>query len=483
MLKSLQILCIFAFTFIGNLSLAADHPAYSKAHDCRNQKLEKEAIDLWNNGARSQLEDLINKRLLKEGDVYALYDVQIFLQSFLTMTARCHDTHSLNQIVNLLKPTAKALTLDTEDQRKKWICKGGNICRNNNLLNQEVFLVSVQFAGLLANTINIIASLPSSEITPDMLSFLETFMPIIFEDHLNAWIEMYSDRWEELADMPRKDVPASFLNAFDDKDMWLLTILSEMKTANAKMGFASPYRPGFVMNLKYLNMYNKGINFLRARIDKSTSAGKTLAFFDLGAWSRYEDMIFAGYTSLEKPLICEANGKKTYRVPKASIPIIPTVNMDISHARRLVPMFESLARNEHWLKLAGGKDVDPTQNAGELLTAIADGFAEKVMSADQPLFHTYMDGTNGWYRVDYNSPGACREGDGPYSSSYAGPTGGFAFWADQNPKIGQKMLQIYKILSSNNPEDQKIVNQYYDSIKKNSLQRFMFIPSLVNILE
>ncbi|MDG0815205.1 hypothetical protein [Bdellovibrio svalbardensis] len=469
------------------MSFALELPAYSRARDCRNPKFEKEAINLWNTDARPQIEDLINRRLLQEGDVYALYDVQIFLQNFLTMSARCQRTAQLNEIVRILQPSAKVLTLDPQDQRRKWICKGGDICRSNHLLNKEVFLVSVQFAGLISNTINTIAALPRSEVTPEMHHFLETFMPVIFEDHLPYWIDLYSSRWEKLAKLPRTEVPGNFRNAFDDKDMWLLTVLSEMKTADLKLGLASPFRPGLLLNWKMTKMYNQGIDFLRSRIDKATVLEQkkpvTLALFDLGAWSRYEDMAYAGHLSLEKPVVCEVTGSKTYRIPKDKVSVIPSVNMDISHARRLVPMFESLQRNEPWLVRAGGKIVDPTLRAQGLLKAVADGFAAKVMSPQRPLFHTYMDGTNGWYRVAYSSTGACREGDAPYSSSYAGPTGGFAFWADQNKKIGLRMLEVYKLLSSHKPEDKEVAEQYYGGIKKNSLQRFMFIPSLVNIVE
>ncbi|WP_374075458.1 hypothetical protein [Bdellovibrio bacteriovorus] len=458
--------------------------AYEKANDCHNTVIHKETLQLWDHVQQQLRHDFVDKRLLEVGDVYALYDLEIYLRNFLTMVQRCEDHRELNEIVQLLLPTATALSPSTNNLRKTWICKGGDVCLKNKFIGKEVLLPNLQFAGLISSVINAISSLPANERTSDMAKFLKVFLPVIIEDHLAVWTKTYIPRWQKLKTIPKDQVSQNFLNAFDDKDIWMLISLSETLTAASKLENTDTYTLLPHLKVHLVRAYNTGVELLRNRISKETislaSGGKALiAYFDLGAWSRYEDMLFAGYRSEKKPLTCGPNGVKTYNVNKKSIPLVPTVNMDISHARRLVPLFETFLRNEKWMKQNGGLDPDATLSSRELVTAIANEFAEKVMSQEKPLFHTYMDGTNGWYRVDYSSGSACREGDGPYMSSYAGPTGGFGFWAAQNPRIGATMNKIYLLLSSKREEDQKFVEKYYKNVKEVPLQKFMFLPTLV----
>lgn len=471
------------------LRTPTSHPsaqsAYRPEMDCKNNDIHREVLKEWPQVRLRLQDEQIQKRLLTTGDVYALYDLEIYLHNFLVMVQRCNDKQELQDLAHLLLPIADLAQAQPGSIRKRWICKGGTICQNNRFIGKEIMLPSIQYVGFASTLANAIASVAPHERTAEMTQFLEKYFPLLLESHLGFWSRTFYSRWEANKSIPRAQVPTNFMYAFDDKDMWMLIAISESITAYSKAQGSMTYEAPALLLMDLLRTYNMGIEFLRARLDKSFLTDKNgkktlLANLDLGAWSRYEDMLFAGYTQSQKPLTCHPNGTKTYNIEKKTLPVIPTVNMDISHARRWVPLFETFVRNEKWMSEKRVLSPDSALSNTDLLKAIATGFAEKVISREGPLFHTYMDGTNGWYRVDYSSGNACREGEGPFSSSYAGPTGGFAFWSDHNPKIAQTMSQIYRLLNSKNAKDQELIEKYYRGLKNESLQRFMFLPSLIN---
>jgi len=163
---------------------------------------------------------------------------------------------------------------------------------------------------------------------------------------------------------------------------------------------------------------------------------------------------------------------------------------DISHARRLVHALDALERNSAALKnVFSLKDV---QLPSSVLTK---GFANTLIAVvwngdkENPLFSNYFSGANGWYRVAYDiGIGQCREGTPPFGLTISFPTGGYITWARHNPTIGLLGQRLYELTSSKDGKVNPFIIKYYPGLRKSvpaqkiNLPRFMFLPSLVGIM-
>lgn len=85
--------------------------------------------------------NLIEKRLLGNGDTYALYDLQTILSNLVAMADRCDRHTRLVQIADLLLPVFNSLeTLPPPNEHHQgWVCHGGSLCtKSNRRLGREV---------------------------------------------------------------------------------------------------------------------------------------------------------------------------------------------------------------------------------------------------------------------------------------------------------------------------------------------------------
>jgi len=108
---------------------------------------------------------------------------------------------------------------------------------------------------------------------------------------------------------------------------------------------------------------------------------------------------------------------------------------------------------------------------------------------ENPLFSNYFSGANGWYRVAYDiGIGQCREGTPPFGLTISFPTGGYITWARHNPTIGLLGQRLYELTSSKDGKVNPFIIKYYPGLRKSvpaqkiNLPRFMFLPSLVGIM-
>ena len=92
----------------------------------------------------------------------------------------------------------------------------------------------------------------------------------------------------------------------------------------------------------------------------------------------------------------------------------------------------------------------------------ANQFAYRVFNGDfeYPLFSNYFDGTNGWYRVDYDK--RKNFGYGPSDMSITAYSGGFMFWKDYNPDIKIIANSLYALIHTSNQEKLDFLNQRYE---------------------
>ena len=104
-------LAFMALSFIGIQSVSSQ----GKFDFSKNGEIHNQVIHLWNSYYRDHFASEIKKRLLQDGDVYVLYELQIGgLQSFVEMTRRCKDTQQIAGLVDLLRPVFSARSFTTK---------------------------------------------------------------------------------------------------------------------------------------------------------------------------------------------------------------------------------------------------------------------------------------------------------------------------------------------------------------------------------
>ncbi|HAZ09050.1 MAG TPA: hypothetical protein DCZ01_11160 [Elusimicrobia bacterium] len=129
------------------------------------------------------------------------------------------------------------------------------------------------------------------------------------------------------------------------------------------------------------------------------------------------------------------------------------IGWDISHARRFVHALGTLYDNR-----AVTWETFPDDAA---MTGVANQVLYKIFNGDfkYPLFSNFMDGSNGWYRVNYSQ----RIGfaHAPYDLSNSIATGGWGLWSRFNPDLGRLMHSQWDMFESTNPAVTAFWKQHY----------------------
>jgi hypothetical protein len=170
-----------------------------------------------------------------------------------------------------------------------------------------------------------------------------------------------------------------------------------------------------------------------------TSEGKAVQAADLdpGVWKSHPDWRYAGDESLE--------------FPRSSVAEKEGVSWDFAHAHRLGWMFLALSESASF---AASGDW---RSAAE---GIAHQVASRVLdeSAQLPRFRNYMDGSNGWFRVNTNGPGT---GIPPFGHSRAFLAGTWPRLAYLSPRLLSAMSAIWKALAGASPGHCDLVRDTY----------------------
>jgi hypothetical protein len=153
----------------------------------------------------------------------------------------------------------------------------------------------------------------------------------------------------------------------------------------------------------------------------------TTVDFDPGAWSSYPDFAYAADEALQ--------------FPEQPVPPKPGVGWDFSHAYRIAWAMLTFASNPHIVGIdvdwSGASDAFARQIAIRVLESDADGL---------PRFRNYLDGSNGWYRVNYSN----RQGSGypPYAMSRAFFTAPWARLSARDPDLLGASAALWKYIST-----------------------------------
>ena len=463
--------------------------------------IHDQVIHSWNTHYRDYFASEIKRRLFQDSDVYVLYDVQIGgLQSFVEMTRRCKDTPQIAELVDLLSPVFSALApIPDADNSKGWVCSGGNICTAYGFLGKEVPLCSVQFLGLLgALATNISGNIPPHQQTIAEKTFLtEAFNTMAVQ--LNRWFTAgYFTSVDKRLHVTVADITdGSSRYFFSDKDLWCLTVLSDLSELH--QAGTQPVAEDGKKAFNDLQNKKDGIksifDLFLARTSLTKSSKGVSAELVKGFWKYHFDNRYAGYSGAISPVSWEKNsdGKSEIKtlVTWDSAYLAQNVAWDISHSRRLVPAFETFVRNRENIKKVWGYD-NPAFDPVALRLAYANQVAEKIWNGniDYPLFSNFWSGDNGWYRVAYaNQTGRQFVGYPPYGLNTSMPDGGYAVWGAFQPTLRIVFRNIFALTQSDDAKAKSFISQYYqgfsgkrsDDTFKKSIQNLSFLSDMVEL--
>ena len=463
--------------------------------------LEASIWKQWNESGKEYLNNqLISKRLVAQGDTYALYDFEIKFHNLLAMAQRCQRIDRQLELAEAVKLTYVQLEqAPAKRSGKAWVCRGGAVCNaKNRLLNNEVMLNSVQFLAFATSVASGLARNKPSENSSD---FADETAQIAWQ-HLQRWSDANARTAlrKRIAASPDDVKNGSSALFFLDRDIWqisiyadLASILSSRSALENAMDLDG--QPGKEAR-DHLGLLLKLFKSRTTMVTATGADGKPLLLADLdrGFERLYADNRYAGYSGAEKPVSCAAapddskrKEKIQVRVSASSLEPVDSVGWDISHARRLVHFFDAIERNRSALQSVFGlsdKDL-PSQKT---MASFAHQLRLNVWNQDKdyPLFANYYSGANGWYRVAYdNGTDRCSEGYPPYGLSDSFPSGGYVTWSIWDKRIGELGQRLYALTNSDAEVDQEFIKKYYPqysrtaTIKNRLTHEMMFFPTLV----
>jgi hypothetical protein len=444
----------------------------------------KGIIDKVWQAKKQHLTDEMRNRL-DSGDIYVLYDMQLYTGNLLRYAFQQGEHRMMDDLSHLFLLAYDSLQTDAAGS-KRWVFTDPSNKEFSSLLNKEIPLISSQFLCAVSESIHYSLLPEETRVSPAMRQLALKYVPVL-TDFYDRWLPSFSDWMLKAHDAPFP--PADDVFTFDvpvsDDLLFLLAGMTRLLAAGKK----AP--ESFGITEKQTEAYRKFIGMGCRLLEKRLTPSNLKDFdgnsvigmnFDLGVWDGYEDYAFSG---------CEGETYPTGQQQLAA----QDVGWDISHARRFVNVFDALY---------DCKDVTGADFPGEgVMKGLANQLAYGVFNGDfdKPLFANFMDGTNGWFRVGY----AGREHFGypPYGLSDSVPTGGYGFWNRFNGDIGRIMQGICMMLqkgragdlcrTSEGEEDASLlhgeadhclnsfIERYYgDFTNPDSLGMLMFLPAMVS---
>jgi|GEM_PF-792495 len=500
---------IFFFGILPNMANAYEAPAIRRC----GGEIEAKTWEIWDAQGRAYANKLIQQRLLRDRDVYALYDLEINFHNLLAMAMLCGRTERLQTMAkdwiavygglsankNTNQASSPTQNEAYSDQNYQWICGGGRSCNNKNrLLGKEVRLVSLQGLGLFADLADALATSKIQD--PSSLSFADRTLDVGLASLLRWGDSKSINRWIALSKARPDDVrDAGSTLLFTDAELWQIGVYASLagvldsaygrKYSSQKEQTILPAHRDALRAL--LGVFKSRVFLEEIEASREGKTHRTkVADLDRGFWRLYKDNRYAGYSGKSPPAVCgKPQGSHQSRPSmNGSVPVVSDLGWDISHARRLIPVLKALDKNREAMKRVYGlsdNELPPKGVAGHF----AEQIVEKVWNGDaqRPLFSNWLSGANGWYRVAYdNGMRRCVEGYGPWGLSISFATGGYAFWSSYNSEIGKIGMSIYKAMNSLESMDSDFYRQYYaplvsegHSAVDRQIHMLKFYPSLV----
>jgi hypothetical protein len=439
--------------------------------------------------------------ILRGGGTVNLYSVQVLTNLVFDYAYQRQDIEILDQLAQLFlvpldrletfndywfyisdssNPHAGYISLPLPAPSMMWVDKEE---KGIEIIPVETVLHSSQFLYLISHAIHSFVSLDKQKRTDNMTRVIVEYTPVVL-DHYRRWI-FYSNGSTELHQsigvfqvkawgcsngrfnhreflekkLHRKfgDLnPRSFCNVVTDLDMWILGGAIEMLAAREK-------DPGLFsledeQKNEYLEYFSIGCRLIKDRLVRTDLRNfndePVYGYsFDPGIWRDHPDMRYAGY---DGTLFPEDNRTTppAIIINPADFPLPADLSWDINHARRFVPVFETLHRNR-----STTRQIFPTR---EILQGLASQAAYAVFNSDfeKPLFVNFFNGSNGWYRVNYSHRD--RFGYQPWDLSIEWIRGGYIFWKAYQPDLEKIWDALWKMIDSTDADIIDFRKKHYE---------------------
>jgi len=406
----------------------------------------------------------------------SLYPVEYYLRPALNGARSCNDLQTLDEVAQyylvmlqfteplgtlLNRPNAMPETRDrmasaNQSARTFPASIGGQVADGE--------LYNVQWLHPAAELLRLISLLPPDRRTAAMQEFAGQYTRFIVVDQLDRYLVQQrlptpgggraAGRiavWKLAMSGLKGARPWD--TAIFDIDLWLVTSAADVLGANANDPAVAPLDAHQTEMLH--QAVDTGIRFFQSRRNEYPGTknfrGEQVGSitFGNGDYTAHPDFDYSGVTGEKFP-----TPDQKLRNPNAG--------WDMMHAYRL-PVFERVLYENR--KATGS--AWPQYHDLQLFT---NQYVYRVFNGDysRPLFHNFLDGSDGWHRVDYHgaqfgyppSP-FCNQHDPEHPCMTPGQIMGWGLLAFANPDLARVEQALVKLAFDGSQEAQKFRNRYY----------------------
>jgi hypothetical protein len=325
-------------------------------------------------------------------------------------------------------------------------------------------LYNVQWMHPAAELLRLISLLPPARRTPAMLNFAGQYTKFIVVDQLDRYLVQQRlpapgggqvagriEVWKRALAGRKGETP--WATSFTDIDLWLVASAADVLGANANDPALAP------LDAHQLEMLHRAVDtgvrlFESRRNDYPATKnfrGEQVGSvsYGNGDWAEHPDLDYSGVTSEEFPTPAEKRR-------------LPSVGWDMAHAYRLPVFMRTLYEN----RKATGTDW-PSYHEVQLF---ANQYVYRVFNGDysRPLFHTHLDGSDGWHRVGYSGsqfgypPSLyCNQQDPHRPCMTPNSIMGWGRLAFASPDLARIEQVLVKLAVERKPETQQFRDRYY----------------------
>jgi hypothetical protein len=416
----------------------------------------------------------------------SLYNVEMLLRPAITAARACGDQQTLDEIAQyysimlqqtetvgqlLRRPRVTAETrarlASVDPDARTFSASWGDEAGEGELYNS-------QWLHPAAELVRLITLVPEAERTATMTSFAAQYTPFIVKDQLKRYLfdetmpvlggvspKGRVARWKLVMQGARSADPSD--TAMSDIDLWLLASAAEMLGAHANDSGLVPLDAADVSMLR--GAIQTGVLLLKS---KRTDYPETKNFRGETVGS---SSYFNGDYATHSDAAYSAVGGEAFPSP-AQKRALPDVSWDSSHIYRLAVFLRTMYEN----RKATGTDFPRFEE----LQAVANQYVYRVFNGnfERPLFHNAFDGSDGWFRVDYNGAGVgyppsafCDVRNPKRPCLTVGEVVGWGELAFANPDLDQLEKSLIQMGFRTDAATRDFLARYYGSAGPYQMQR------------
>ena len=404
-----------------------------------------------------------------------LYYVEHYLRPTLNAARACHDLQTLDEIAkyypvvlqyseplgtllarpNLHPTTSQRMAVADRSARTFAADIGGKAA------DDELYIS--QWLHPAAELLRCISLLPPERRTPAMLNFASQYTKFIVVEQLDRYLVQQRlplpgggqggriEVWKRALAGLKGEYPWD--TSPSDIDLWLMASAADVLGANANDPALAPLTPPQVEMLH--RAIETGSRFFESRRNNypvtKNFRGEQVGSIAVGNgdWAEHPDLDYSGVTSEKFPTPAEKRR-------------LADAGWDISHSYRIPVFMRTLYEN----RKATGIDW-PSYHEVQLL---ANQYVYRVFNGDfsRPLFHTHLDGSDGWHRVGYHGGNFgyppsryCDQHDPHRPCMTTAAIMGWGRIAFANPDLTEIEHALVKLALDPNPQARQFRDRYY----------------------